>query len=525
MSQSAGVPSVRPFGIRDKIGYMFGDFGNDFTFMLQSMFFMVFFTNVVGVSPAHVGLLLLVARLVDAFVDVGIGIAVDRLPLKGSKTKFKRWIKWFAIPVAVASALMYMSFAANFSAYGLKVLWMCVTYFFYGAFCYSAINIPYGSMASVVSPNPNDRAQLSVWRSTGANLASMAISATLPLVVMEKNDAGVSVMNGNRMMIAAIVCSVLAVLCYMVTYFNVEERVHPMETKATERPSVGQMLKSVFSNRALLGLIVSALLLLLGFLFLSSMLPYIFLTYFGNGKLQSPASVAGMLPALVLIVLAPWLSKKFGKAEVGTAAMFIGGIVLVLAYFMHIKSAALWIVFYAVAMFCISVFNFLVWAFITDVIDYHEVETGERDDGTVYAVYSWARKLGQALAGWLTGQSLTWIGYDQIAATQGKAQAPEVISSIYTLANLVPGVLSILVAISLFFLYPLKKNVVERNVEILHRRRAEAHVKLSDQRGIDPGIRGSIKAPGVDSLSESANGPMKFDKTKMDEHYDPKDYE
>ena len=72
----------RPFGMRDKIGYMFGDFGNDFTFILQMMFFMLFYTNVVGIQPGHVGLLFLVARLVDGFTDVGMGILVDRLGVR-----------------------------------------------------------------------------------------------------------------------------------------------------------------------------------------------------------------------------------------------------------------------------------------------------------------------------------------------------------------------------------------------------------------------------------------------------------
>lgn len=118
----------RPFGLRDKIGYMFGDFGNDFTFTLQSTFFMVFYTNVVGISPAHVETLLLCARVVDGFTDVGMGIIVDRLPGAGPGDKFRRWIRYIAIPVAVASALMYMSFVSGFGSYGLKLTWMVATY-------------------------------------------------------------------------------------------------------------------------------------------------------------------------------------------------------------------------------------------------------------------------------------------------------------------------------------------------------------------------------------------------------------
>ncbi len=464
---------VRPFGMRDRVGYMFGDFGNDFTFLLQSSFFMLFYTNVVGINPAHVGALLLGARVIDGFTDVGMGILVDRLPNRRVGLKFKRWITWIAIPVAVASALMYMSFVSDFDSYGAKMAWMIATYFLWGSICYTAINIPYGSMASVISNDPAERAELSVWRSTGGTLANLAISTILPLVVYVTNEAGVSILSGPRMTIAAVVCSVLAVICYAILYVNVEERIVEDPNKKKEVVGLGKMLQSVFSNRALLGLIVAALLLLLSMMFLMGMLGYVFLTWFGEGRLQSPASLAGMLPALALIVLAPWLAERFGKAETAIVAMFTGGVVLLAAYFLQIENPWLWIVFYAIAMFAISVFNYLVWAFITDVIDYQEVRTGTRDDGTVYAVYSWARKLGQAAAGGLIGVALGWIGFDSAVASAGGAQSQEAIDGIYMLVNVLPGVGCILVALALLFLYPLKKGAVNKNVAILAARRGE----------------------------------------------------
>lgn len=462
---------VRPFGIRDKVGYMFGDFGNDFTFILQSTFFMLFYTNVVGISPGHVGTLLLVARIVDGFTDVGMGIIVDRMPNKVAGFRFKRWVKWIAIPVAVASALMYASFVADFDSYGAKVAWMVATYFLWGSVAYTAINIPYGSMASVVSPDPDDRSHLSVWRSTGGTLANIAISTILPLVVYVSNEADVSILSGERMMWSAVVCSILAVVCYGFLYSLVTERVVRTESAEENHVGIGAMLGSVITNRALLGLIAAALLLLLSMMFLGGMLGYLFLNVYGDGRLQSPASLLGMAPALILIVLSPILARRFGKAEVGIVAMLITGVLMLTAYFLKIDNPWIWIGFYAVAMFCINVFNFLIWAFITDVIDYQEVRTGARDDGTVYAVYSWARKLGQALAGFLVGATLGWIGFDSALASSGQAQSQEAIDGIYMLANVVPGVGCILVALALIFLYPLKKKKVEENVAILQARR------------------------------------------------------
>lgn len=471
VAQEPGT-AKRPFGMRDKIGYMFGDFGNDFTFILQMMFFMLFYTNVVGIQPGHVGLLFLVARVVDGFTDVGLGIIVDRLPVKKQGEKFKRWIKYIAIPVAVASALMYMSFVADWESYTARVAWMTATYFLWGSVFYTAINIPYGSMASVISADPDDRAQLSVFRSTGANLAMLIISSLLPLIVYTRNAEGVAILDGQRMTIAAVVCSVLAVVCYAFCYFNVEERViAPAKPRGEGGAGIGKMLASITTNRALLTLILAALLLLLGNLFLSGMLGYVFLTYFGNGQLQAGASLAALLPTFALIVVAPFLGKRYGKAETGAVAMIIAGVVFIGAYFLQTENAVLWIVLYAIGSFCIAVFNFLVWAFITDVIDYQDVRTGQRDDATVYALYSWSRKVGQALAGGLTGAALGWIGFSAEAAKAGQQQPQEVVDGIYLLVNVIPGVCFILVGLTLLFLYPLKKNAVARNVEILAARR------------------------------------------------------
>ncbi len=472
---------VRPFSMRDKIGYMFGDFGNDFTFILQSTFFMVFYTNVVGIKAAHVGTLFLVARCLDAFTDVGMGILVDRVPIKKGGTKFKRWIKIVAIPVAIASALMYMSFVADWESYNSRLVWMCCTYFLWGSICYTAINIPYGSMASVVSDNPDDRAQLSVFRSTGANLANLLLNAVVPIFVYTKTLEGVSNLNGPRMTIAAIACAVAAVICYSLCYINVEERVVATPAEGEDKQkgeSIGKMLGSLFTNKALLTIVLAALCLLIGMMFLGGILPYILLSYFGNGQLQSPASMVALIPAFALIVLAPMWGKRFGKAETGVVAMFIGGAVLLVAYFLKIQNAWVWIIFYGVAMFCIAIFNFLIWAFITDVIDYQEVRSGYRDDGTTYAIYSWARKLGQAFAGFLTGHALTMVGFDSAAAKAGEAQSQSAIDGIYMLTNVLPGVFCLLVAIVLLFLYPLKKQAVLTNTAILRaRRKGEVHAE------------------------------------------------
>lgn len=175
--------NVRPFGFKDKIGYMFGDFGNDFTFILSSSFMLKFYTDVMGIHAAVVGVLMMAARFVDAFTDVAMGQIVDRSkPTKDGK--FKPWLRRMCGPVAISSFLVFQSGFANMP-YLFKVVWMIVTYILWGSIFYTSINIPYGSMASAISADAKDRASLSTWRSIGSTLAGLVIGVGTPLFAYE----------------------------------------------------------------------------------------------------------------------------------------------------------------------------------------------------------------------------------------------------------------------------------------------------------------------------------------------------
>lgn len=464
---------VRPFGWRDKVGYMFGDFGNDMTFMIQAFFMLVYFTNVIGIEAAHVGLLVMVARILDAFTDIGIGRIVDiTKPRKDGK--FKPWIRWFAIPVAVTSALLFQNFIADWP-YALKLTWMFVFYILWGSVFYTAVNIPYGSMASVISDKAADRAELSVWRSTGAQLAFLLVSFLLPMIAFK----GREVLAGPFSM-SAIVMAALAVVFYALLYFNVEERVKVAPKPKGERQSGGALIKSLLTNRALMAIVVAALLLLLGNLLNGAVASYLYLDYFGSGQLQSWASLAASLPPLLLVFFIAPLVKRFGKTEVGIVgvAVYVG--VMLLNFFLRPTNPTLFIVLFAIASFGLAVFNYLIWAFIVDVIDFQEVRSGERDDATVYAVYSWARKLGQALSAGVAGVALSYIGYKSAVPGQPAAQqTPETVGGIWMLFNLAPALLVGGTLLVLLFWYPLRKKQVDENAEILRQRRAASDAQIA----------------------------------------------
>lgn len=455
---------AKRFGVSDRLGYMFGDFGNDFTFILSSMFLLKFYTDVMGVSAAIVGMMMMAARFLDAFTDVTMGQIADR-SRSGKKGKFAPWILRMCGPVAVASFLMYASWFANMSM-GFKIFWMFFTYLLWGSVFYTAINIPYGSMASAISAEPKDRSALSNWRTIGATLASTVIGVVLPLVVYYTDENGNSVLSGTRMAVAAFVCSVGAVICYLLCYYMTTERVK-VESK-NQRFSLSALLSELIHNRALIGIVVSALLLLLAQLSLSNMGAYIYPNYFGDVKGLSMATLVGTVITLVLSIFTVKLSERVGKKEMSAFGSLVGAVALLAAYFIHTKNVYVWLLLYGVSYIGLALFNLVCWAMITDVIDDTEVKTGNRSDGTIYAVYSFARKLGQAGSSGLTGILLSIVGYSTATAFDEK-----VVNGIYNITCLVPAIGFILLALSLWFLYPLGKKQVQENAEILKAKREE----------------------------------------------------
>lgn len=452
---------VRPFGIRDKIGYMFGDFGNDFSFIFASSYLMVFYTKVLGLSGYAVGMLFLGARFVDAFTDVTMGRIVDHMqPAKDGR--FRSWIRRMCIPVAVASSIMYLYFVRDW-AYGAKMVYVVITYLLWSSFCYTAINIPYGSMASVISPEVKDRASLSTFRSIGASLAGLAIGVLVPLIVYETDQAGNQIVLPVRFTVTAFVFGALAVVCYVLCYTLCRERVF-FQKKEEKGESVWEMLGSLGRNRPLLSLVCAALVLLLATLMSQTMNNYLFLDYFKNAKALSFVNVVSIGGTLLLAPFISTIASKFGKKEAGAVGMLVAGIVYLLLFFLRVRSIPLFMVLLFLGTLGTGLFNLIVWAFITDIIDYQEVVTGKREDGTVYAVYSFARKVGQALAGGLGGFVLTAIGY----VSEAPAQTEAVAERIYTVATLVPGACYLAVFLIIQFTYPLTRREVEKNAEILH---------------------------------------------------------
>ena len=457
---------TRPFGMRDKIGYLFGDFGNDFTFVLSSSFLMKFYTDVMGVDGFVVGIVMMVARFVDAFTDVTMGRICDR-----SKTlpagKFKPWLLRMAGPVAIASFLIYQSSLADRST-GFKIAWLFVTYILWGSVFYTSINIPYGSMASAISTEPEERQSLSTYRTMGGTLAGLLIGAGVPMLAYDKINDNV-VLNGSRFTIIAGVFSVLAVICYVICYVLVTERVQTesYESEGTKN-GVFQMLMNAVKNKALISIIAASIVMLLAQLTMQSMANYVYPNFYRSTAAQSASNIVMLVSMTIAASLARPVAARVGKAELSAASNLLAAIVCVLVYVIRPQNVWVYVFFMALCWLGLGMFSMVSWALITDVIDYSEIKNGVREDGSVYALYSFARKLGQAASAGVSGFLLTVIGYTQESAFDTK-----VVNGIFSISTLVPAIGFGLLAAILWFWYPLHKKQVDENVAFLKEKRGK----------------------------------------------------
>lgn len=442
-----GIPSeAKGIGFRDKIGYMFGDFGNDFFFNMTSMFLMLFYTEVMGIDAAIAGVLFLVARLWDAVADVLVGRFIDsRKPTKNGK--FRVWMLRAAPLMLIFGILTFLKIPGLSNT--LYIVYAFATYILWGSL-YSAVNIPFGSMASVITSDPVERTSLSTFRTVGGYLAAMVVGIVTPLIVFVNNKA-----SSGRFAIIAIAFAALSMISYVLCYSLVRER---LVDNVRHEFNFAKTLAIFAKNKVLIVILVVNLLNVLTTILGATINAYVYQFYFQAAKVLS---VANLLNVAVIFIIGPSIGplvKKFGKKETASAGLLISGFLFVVVFLIPIHNAYLFAALFFVSMLGQMYYQFSSWAFIVDAIDYQELLSGEREDGTVYAFVSFIRKVAQALAGGLGGFALAAIGFVASAPTQTHQFATHV-KALAILSPAVGGIASFLV---LLLFYPLTKQKTQQ---------------------------------------------------------------
>ena len=268
--------------------------------------------------------------------------------------------------------------------------------------------------------------------------------------------------DANRFMIGAIIFGILSLSCYLACYKMSTERITVDETN---KPKVnfGLTVKGLVKNKPLIWILVASLSFMIVFMLIGAVNVYLFKDYFGNAK---ALSMVGLLQAVAVFIAMPFINPlvaKFGKKEVAAAGILLAAIVYGILYFLPNLTATQFIVILSIAMLGYGMFNLVVWAFVTDVIDYHEYLTGLREDGTVYSIYSMARKVGQAVAGGVGGAAIAGAGYNPTL----QVQTESTLHGIHTLGTLVPAIVFALIFLVITLLYPLNKKRTETNLLLI----------------------------------------------------------
>ena len=456
---SLGKESVKPFGMQDKVGYMLGDVGSCLLFNFIGSYLLVFYTDVFGISAAAVGTLMAVSRVWDAINDPMMGVIVDKR--KRSKDgKFRPYLKYMGIPLGIFTILTFLVIPNM--PQGMKLPYAYITYIGFGM-AYTAINIPYGSLASVMTNDPVQRTELSTWRNISSIFAMIPLMVLTPKLVFDASGA----VSPKGFLIAAVLYVIIANIGYRLCYKMTTERIINEVKEDAPKASLGETLKALGKNKALIGLILSSLGTLTAMFLPNALNAYLFKDYF-----QAPGllSLAGLLPMVGTFLAIPVTGKlvaKFGKKNIA----IYSGIVSIAAYVVLVlfptKNPMLYIALITVSGFGTALYGMIVWALVGDVIDYQEYLSGKREEGIVYATYSLSRKLVQAIVGSIGGFALAAIGYQSGAATQ----APEVAESIRTIITVVPLIGFIFGTVCLKFVYNLNNKTLNEVNEELERRR------------------------------------------------------
>ena len=441
---------IRPFGVKDEIGYVFGDMAGSFVNLFVDAYFLIFCTSVLGISAGWMGTLFLVARLWDAINDPIMGSFPDRWMIGKSGDKFKPWIKIFMIPLALSGVLCFL----NVPLEGIALhAYVAFAYVLYGM-SYTGTSMPFGAMASVVSDDPIQRSKLSRARSIGGTIVGIVGLSIVPVVCFDKQS---NILPG-RFTLIAVVFGVLSIISYFVLLNLTQERIRQNVEKA-EKFNYGKVLKATVHNRPLIGVMVATLGSMLFITGSNQVRSYIFKEYYARTDVMSIISLATIPILVICFPLVPKLVAKFGKKATLMAAIVSSTIFSVIPVVMEIKNVYVYSALVVLGTIGQTVFTMLIWALVTDCLDYSEWKFHERSDGSMYSLYTFSRKIGSTIASTGVSFGLAAIGF---VSGSNVVQTAEAVNGIYFLVNIIPVVTCALELIGVGLIFNLNKETTEQ---------------------------------------------------------------
>ena len=462
MSSNAKAPkgAIRPFGWQDKLGYAMGDMGCGFSFQLVSTFMQLFYLQFIGLSPNDYAVIILISKAFDAVNDIVIGNLVDTKKI-GKKSKYMPWILLGAVTLIIFNVMIFAP-VKDFS-YAGKYAWCLISYCLWSV-AYTMVNVPYGSLHSVITDDPQQRVSLSTFRSIGAALPAIIIMIVLPGIVYDKSVNPVTgieeqVLKGETLLPVAIGMSVFALLVLYGTTVLVKERVSREVTENTTGiKAMMSSVKSFFTNRAMVGATIASVAAVALFNSTMALNNMVFQYYFKDTSKVGMAMIGSYAPMIFVMVFLGKLTKKYGKKNILSIAMLIGAVSGIVSIFAPVTPDSKGMIVYIVCLMGLNVgnavFQISVWAIVADCIEVSYRKTGKSEEGSLYALYSFFRKLSQGI-----GQAVVSWGLVAIGFVEGEnAVQPENFGAdVKNLYFIVLAVGSLIAFLAMKFIYNISK--------------------------------------------------------------------
>lgn len=446
-----------------RVCYGFTDAGGNFTFSIISSYLMVFYTDVVGLTPLAISTIMLAARIWDAVNDPMMGVIADK-----TKSRWGRYRPYLLFASPLLAILTVLTFTKP-NLFGMSQILYCAGTYILCGMAYTATSVAAVSLANVLSPNNQERITLISFRGAISNIASLITSAAMMPIILYFGDGDASSPDGY--FYAAVIFSVAGTICYWIAFGGTKEVINPVAEG--KNVSVKESLLTAFKDGNVRALLIGYLIYMCGVFGRVGIMVYFFIYVVEQPAWMATASVIMTFAMMVPNFITPLLTKRFEKRKLIMMFLvlgFFGGVVM----FIGGNMSNLFVICLGTALFhgCGAGVGGFAYGLIAEIIDDMEVRTGNRADAIVSSVTSFAVKLGNAIAGSAGIALLVAVGY-----TANEIQSTATQTAMNAVINIIPGIL-FLIAIIPFTMIKMNNQKATDNSRILSERRKAAKEQL-----------------------------------------------
>ena len=417
-------------------GYMFGDFGGCMTFVLMSSMFTVYCTDCLQIDTGILGTLVIIWTIWDAINDPMMGALMDKVFAKSAnpRGKFRPWLLR-ATPLLAITFIALMVVPTFFEGVTLLVvLFMCKI--FYEA-AYTMFNIPMGSLLSAMATTDAERASLSSARGVGSMFGNM-IPAMLAPIMLELFDSRES----TPYLITAVICAGVGFVICLLHYFMTEERTTVGESVKADDIKFSDIITVVKKNRPFVALCIHGVCICTMQYVAQTLSIYMYSSVFHNTAYQSIGTALSSPIMIGSMVAVPFMCKKLGLEKVIRYSLLISGVIYGVLFGMHMVMSVhplLHSVISGLGMGMGMVSIQMQWGLVGEAIDYNELVTGKRTEGSIYGTFNLSRRIGQTIGQGFSIYALGWIGYNGALDFQSDAT----VVGLKVLCVLIPAVFTL----------------------------------------------------------------------------------